>query len=190
MAPRRLSSSYDELRLSSDSTSHDMEEALSSTTHNGTYRYGRLQSGTSGTGGHVRRWSLPTLASLDTIATSLDNTSSDQQLPISPAAEPSTTQVPVSPAVSILLQDLIPHVSSASYPRSLAHSRNTLSKSTRKLGQIFGNDAPIDVRVREIEETRLAALLQSRIPLLYFLAMTIADQNAENLVRVDERPRP
>ncbi|TPX52005.1 hypothetical protein SeMB42_g01709 [Synchytrium endobioticum] len=104
---------------------------------------------------------------------------------ISPAAEPRTLhahEAPSSPADSVLQQELIPHSTSSSSvaypPRTLAQSRG----SSRKLGQIFGCDAPIDVGIRELEEGRLAALLQSRIPLLYFLAMTIVEQNAENLL--------
>ncbi|TPX35965.1 hypothetical protein SmJEL517_g01681 [Synchytrium microbalum] len=131
--------------------------------------------------GHFRRWSLPTLPSFDSIATveavELDSIVVVDQDVISPAAEP------VNEGLS---PDGISWPSSSLYgalpTRSLlASSRSVLSKSNRKLGYLFP-DAPLDITIPEIEELRLPALLSSRIPLLWFLAMTLYEQNAENLL--------
>jgi len=56
-------------------------------------------------------------------------------------------------------------------------------RSTKKLYSILGNNAPLDVSLMEIKRDGLPALLQSKIPLLYFLAALINEYTPEILVR-------
>ena len=51
-----------------------------------------------------------------------------------------------------------------------------------KLANFFGDEPPIDISTSEIDRHGLKALLQSRVPLCYFLYMLLEDYNSENLV--------
>lgn len=57
--------------------------------------------------------------------------------------------------------------------------RRRLSK--RKLRQFFGTSAPVDVSPKDIERFGLPALLQSNVPLCYFLLSMLEQYSAENL---------
>ncbi|KND00322.1 uncharacterized protein SPPG_04646 [Spizellomyces punctatus DAOM BR117] len=53
--------------------------------------------------------------------------------------------------------------------------------STRKLADIMGESCPLDVCVRDIEEGGLEVMLESRLPLIYFLSHLLAEHTAESL---------
>jgi len=62
---------------------------------------------------------------------------------------------------------------------STVWQRRRLSK--KKLRQFFGKSAPVDVHINEIEKYGLSALLQSSVPLCYFLLSLLEQFSAENL---------
>lgn len=64
-------------------------------------------------------------------------------------------------------------------PWSSVWQRRKLSK--RKLRQFFGKSAPVDVSLIDIEKYGLPALLQSNVPLCYFLYSLLEQYSAENL---------
>ncbi|KAI9496020.1 RGS domain-containing protein [Zychaea mexicana] len=55
------------------------------------------------------------------------------------------------------------------------------TKSSKKLNKFFGEQAPHDICVREIRNEGLKALLQSKIPLCYFLYHLLEEFSCENL---------
>jgi hypothetical protein len=57
------------------------------------------------------------------------------------------------------------------------------TKSNRKLNNFFGEQPPLDICVREIRKEGLKALLQSKVPLCYFLYHLLEEFSSENLVR-------
>jgi hypothetical protein len=56
------------------------------------------------------------------------------------------------------------------------------SKTNRKLNNFFGEAPPLDICVREIRKEGLKALLQSKVPLCYFLYHLLEEFSSENLV--------
>lgn len=54
--------------------------------------------------------------------------------------------------------------------------------SRRKLSDFFGEQVPVDVSIQEILNHGLKAVLQSNVPLCYFLYCLLEDISAENLV--------
>jgi hypothetical protein len=56
------------------------------------------------------------------------------------------------------------------------------SKTNRKLNNFFGEQPPLDICVREIRKEGLKALLQSKVPLCYFLYHLLEEFSSENLV--------
>lgn len=56
-------------------------------------------------------------------------------------------------------------------------------RSSRKLDHFFGERIPRDVSVREIQREGLKVMLQSKIPLCYFLYHLLEEYSSENLVR-------
>jgi hypothetical protein len=62
---------------------------------------------------------------------------------------------------------------------STVWQRRKLSK--QKLRQFFGQSAPVDVSPSDIERYGLPALLQSNVPLCYFLYSLLEQYSAENL---------
>lgn len=57
------------------------------------------------------------------------------------------------------------------------------TKTNRKLNNFFGEQPPLDICVREIRKEGLKALLQSKVPLCYFLYHLLEEFSSENLVR-------
>jgi hypothetical protein len=57
------------------------------------------------------------------------------------------------------------------------------NKQRKKLSRFFGEEAPVDVSVQEIQKYGLTALLKSNVPLTYFLYMLMEKYCSENLVR-------
>ncbi|KAI7858973.1 hypothetical protein BDC45DRAFT_433467, partial [Circinella umbellata] len=55
------------------------------------------------------------------------------------------------------------------------------SRSARKLNNFFGEQTPNDICIAEIRREGLKALLQSKIPLCYFLYHLLQEINSENL---------
>ena len=55
-------------------------------------------------------------------------------------------------------------------------------KSSKKLDYFFGEQAPHDICVQEIRKEGLKAMLQSKIPLCYFLYHLLEEFSCENLV--------
>src|SRR4051812_7030456 len=64
-------------------------------------------------------------------------------------------------------------------PWSTVWQRRKLSK--RKLRQFFGRSAPIDISPVDIKKYGLQALLQSSVPLCYFLHSLLEQFSVENL---------
>lgn len=64
-------------------------------------------------------------------------------------------------------------------PWSTVWHRRKLSK--RKLRQFFGISAPVDVSLADLEKYGLPALLQSNVPLCYFLYSMLEQYSSENL---------
>lgn len=58
------------------------------------------------------------------------------------------------------------------------------TKTSRKLNSFFGEQPPLDICVREIRKEGLKALLQSKVPLCYFLYHLLEEFSSENLVRL------
>jgi hypothetical protein len=55
-------------------------------------------------------------------------------------------------------------------------------RSEKKLNNFFGdNDVPFDITISEIEASGLKAMLQSKVPLCYFLSSLLEDYCSENL---------
>lgn len=57
------------------------------------------------------------------------------------------------------------------------------SRSSKKLDHFFGEFIPHDICIREIKKEGLKALLQSKVPLCYFLYHLLEEYSHENLVR-------
>ncbi|KAI9251393.1 RGS domain-containing protein [Phascolomyces articulosus] len=55
------------------------------------------------------------------------------------------------------------------------------TKSSKKLDYFFGEQAPHDICIREIRKEGLKAMLQSKIPLCYFLYHLLEEFSCENL---------
>lgn len=58
-------------------------------------------------------------------------------------------------------------------------------KSKQKLERFFGETLPIDVSVNELDAYGLKAMLQSSVPLCYFLYQLLEELCSENLVRYE-----
>ncbi|RUS13731.1 LOW QUALITY PROTEIN: hypothetical protein BC938DRAFT_477701, partial [Jimgerdemannia flammicorona] len=57
------------------------------------------------------------------------------------------------------------------------------SNSTKKLNSFFGEMPPMDICLKEIEREGLKAMLQSKVPLCYFLHTVLEEYSSENLHR-------
>ncbi|ORX44043.1 regulator of G protein signaling [Piromyces finnis] len=55
------------------------------------------------------------------------------------------------------------------------------SKREKKLNHFFGEKTPFDISINEIEVSGLKAILQSKVPLCYFLCSLLEDVCSENL---------
>lgn len=58
-----------------------------------------------------------------------------------------------------------------------------VARSSKKLNYFFGETVPIDVCVNEIIKEGLKAMLESKVPLCYFLYHLLEEFSSENLVR-------
>jgi hypothetical protein len=58
---------------------------------------------------------------------------------------------------------------------------NRTHKSEKKLTDFFGDDVPFDITLKEIDAHGLKAMLQSKVPLCYFLYSLLEDYCPENL---------
>lgn len=56
------------------------------------------------------------------------------------------------------------------------------AKSSKKLDHFFGEQAPLDICIKEIQREGLKAILQSKTPLCYFLYHLLQEYSSENLV--------
>ncbi|KAJ1562483.1 hypothetical protein HK096_009123 [Nowakowskiella sp. JEL0078] len=70
---------------------------------------------------------------------------------------------------------------STSFNSTNAMNQPSMFNSTKKITDLLGETCPVDVSVRQIQKEGLAALLRSKLPLSYFLAMLLIEQNAEIL---------
>ncbi|KAI7885531.1 hypothetical protein K492DRAFT_102300, partial [Lichtheimia hyalospora FSU 10163] len=55
------------------------------------------------------------------------------------------------------------------------------AKSSKKLDHFFGEQAPLDICIKEIQREGLKAMLQSKTPLCYFLYHLLQEYSSENL---------
>jgi hypothetical protein len=62
--------------------------------------------------------------------------------------------------------------------------KKKLSRSSRKLEYFFGEPTPVDVCISEIEKEGLNAMLESKVPLCYFLHYLLSEVSSENLVNM------
>jgi hypothetical protein len=81
------------------------------------------------------------------------------------------------------------HVNKLHNAEFTKYSKSTRSSSfsERKLQHFFGDFLPLDVSLREIQSDGLKALLQSKVPLAFFLHSLLEDFCSENLVKKNER---
>jgi hypothetical protein len=70
---------------------------------------------------------------------------------------------------------------SANYDYHYAYKQKS-KMSTRKLESFFGEKPPLDICMKEIEKEGLKAMLNSKIPLCYFMYSLLEEYSAENLV--------
>lgn len=71
-----------------------------------------------------------------------------------------------------------------STPISDVHNmyKKKVSKSSHKLESFFGEPTPVDVCIYEIRKEGLKAILESKVPLCYFLYYLLDEYSSENLV--------
>lgn len=68
--------------------------------------------------------------------------------------------------------------------RAVVHPIPLFNSSTRKIEQIFGQSCPVDVPVKDIGKTSgVSLLLQSKLPLAYFLGFLLTLKRPELVVR-------
>lgn len=62
-----------------------------------------------------------------------------------------------------------------------------VSRSVKKLDTFFGEQTPLDVCIGEIVKEGLKAMLESKVPLCYFLYYLLDEFSSENLVRKSQK---
>jgi hypothetical protein len=65
--------------------------------------------------------------------------------------------------------------------------RNRKRQNQEKVRKFFGSDLKIDVSLNIIKRFKLPAIIESDLPLLYFICFLVKYQGVENLVRKQER---
>ncbi|KAI9202306.1 uncharacterized protein BJ171DRAFT_476740 [Polychytrium aggregatum] len=70
--------------------------------------------------------------------------------------------------------------------RHLLNPLMSTTQSVSKLRVIMGDSCPLDVSLREVYSNGLVTLLESRLPVLYFMAMLLSQQNAEALFFISD----
>ncbi|KAL6595168.1 regulator of G protein signaling superfamily [Neocallimastix californiae] len=87
-----------------------------------------------------------------------------------------------SSSIGSLLSNTIPRPSSAPNIEMHDFYMERSHKSEKKLIDFFGDeDIPFDITIKEIEVNGLKAMLQSKVPLCYFLYSLLEDFCSENL---------
>ena len=86
--------------------------------------------------------------------------------------------------ISILLKRLFPleRDQLTSLSSEILEYKKRINQSKQKLEIFFGLPTPIDINITEIELHGLKALLQSRVPMCYFMYSMLEDYSVENLV--------
>ncbi|KAL1922650.1 uncharacterized protein VTP21DRAFT_10189 [Calcarisporiella thermophila] len=94
--------------------------------------------------------------------------------------DPRASIISISSVASLLREQSQKHFSPANFD---FHQRYKMmaTNRTRKLKNFFGDQPPLDICVREIEKEGLKALLQSKVPLCYFLYSVLHEFSSENL---------
>ncbi|KAI8979587.1 hypothetical protein BDF20DRAFT_800590, partial [Mycotypha africana] len=59
--------------------------------------------------------------------------------------------------------------------------KTKMKRSSRKLDSFFGEITPIDVCISEIRKEGVKAMLESKVPLCYFLHFLLSEYSSENL---------
>ncbi|KAJ3281272.1 hypothetical protein HK104_000108 [Borealophlyctis nickersoniae] len=153
-----------------------------------------VASGASGSVGGRRpstiRWSMPSAdpaGGFDGFRNAVNNANWSPTSGVSPTTIASETTlndaienapavaspvVPETPPTPSLLQSVL--LSASSLPTNG-------NPTVRKLESIMGESCPVDVSVRDIEKNGLQSLLQSRLPLVYFLSFLLSEHNPEIL---------
>ncbi|GBB87388.1 hypothetical protein RclHR1_13850006 [Rhizophagus clarus] len=85
-----------------------------------------------------------------------------------------------SPSVIPSFNSQRPLIPSINYDNHNEYKQRTIN-SCIKLNKFFGDKPPIDICVKEIEKEGLKAMLQSKIPLCYFLYSLLEEYSCENL---------
>lgn len=62
-----------------------------------------------------------------------------------------------------------------------------VDKTSRKLEYFFGEPTPVDVCVSEVINEGLKAMLESKVPLCYFLFYLLDEFSSENLVTINKK---
>ncbi|KAI8987149.1 RGS domain-containing protein [Pilobolus umbonatus] len=99
---------------------------------------------------------------------------------IEDGSKPSSRRTSMVAAISLLsLSTFMEEVSSSLDLHKLYRTR--LNKSSRKLNYFFGESTPLDVCIHEIEKEGLRGILESKVPLCYFLYYLLDEFSSENL---------
>lgn len=115
------------------------------------------------------------------IEKSLDDALHDLSIPSPTATKPSTSQ-PLSPTVTSPVQSVFAVPLTFAHFQQHAEYKEKTKSTNRKLSKFFGVDAiPLEIPVSEIRREGLKALLQSRVPLSYFLLHLLEEFSCENL---------
>lgn len=86
--------------------------------------------------------------------------------------------------VSIILRKLFPLDKDRiiSLSNEVKEYKAKMMQSKQKLENFFGQPIPFDINISEIEVHGLKAILQSKVPMCYFMYSMLEDYSAENLV--------
>lgn len=101
--------------------------------------------------------------------------------------KPPSRRASVAAALSLLsLPSFNEQLSAAQVANALdvhAMYKVKVDRSSRKLEYFFGEPTPVDVCISEINKEGLKAMLESKVPLCYFLYHLLDEFSSENLVR-------
>ncbi|CAG8509549.1 4438_t:CDS:2 [Paraglomus occultum] len=85
-------------------------------------------------------------------------------------------------SLSVSSENPIPSIGKPTQKFDYHYAYKQKSKmSTRKLESFFGEKPPLDICMKEIEKEGLKAMLNSKIPLCYFMYSLLEEYSAENL---------
>lgn len=95
-------------------------------------------------------------------------------------SKPPSRRTSLVAALSLLsLPSFMEEVSSSLDLHTLYKTK--INRSSRKLNYFFGESTPLDVCTHEIEKEGLKGILQSKVPLCYFLSYLLDEFSSENL---------